>query len=79
MLKLESVHVPHLGGIDASYYMPQPYDRSKPTLVLINSLTTSAELFHPQYDDEAMNEAMNLLCIEPLGRKYQVRRDLQVC
>lgn len=67
MVKLESVHVPHLGGIDASYHMPRPYDKSKPTLILVNSLTTSAELFRPQYEDETLNDAANLLCIEPLG------------
>lgn len=65
--KLQQVRVPHLGGIDAAYQMPRPYDASKPTLVLVNSLTTSSELFRPQYADEKLNQAMNLIAIEPLG------------
>ena len=61
------VHVPHLGGIDAAYQMPHPYDSSKPTLVLINSFNTSSELYQPQYKNEELNDVMNLLSIELLG------------
>ena len=42
MSNTKIVHVPHLGGIDASYQMPHPYDPSKPTLILVNSFTTSS-------------------------------------
>lgn len=85
MPNTKTVHVPHLGGVDAayvvthpyltgcrrtdikrrsSYQMPRPYDASKPTLVLVNSFTTSSELYRGQYADEELNKAMNLISIE---------------
>jgi pimeloyl-ACP methyl ester carboxylesterase len=63
----KTVHVPHLGGIDASYAMPFPYDSSKPTCVLVNAMTTTADLYEPQFKDKKLTDAMNLLAIEPLG------------
>ncbi|KAK5696331.1 hypothetical protein LTR17_024303 [Elasticomyces elasticus] len=60
-------HVDHLGGIDAAYQMPQPYDDKKPTLVLVNSFTTSSELYQSQYANKELNDAMNLISIELLG------------
>jgi pimeloyl-ACP methyl ester carboxylesterase len=47
--------------------MPHPYDPSKPTLVLVNSFTTSSELYRGQYANQALTSAMNLLAIELLG------------
>ncbi|SMR64341.1 unnamed protein product [Zymoseptoria tritici ST99CH_3D1] len=67
MPNTKTVHVPHLGGIDAAYQMPQPYDSSKPTLVLVNSFTTSSELYRSQYANEDLTNAMNLIAIELLG------------
>lgn len=67
MSKAKTVHVPHLGGIDAGYQMPYPYDVSKPTLVLVNSFTTSSELYQSQYANEELTSRMNLLAIELLG------------
>ncbi|KAK5214138.1 hypothetical protein LTR41_000330 [Exophiala xenobiotica] len=67
MPNTKTVHVPHLGGIDAAYQMPQPYDSSKPTLVLVNSFTTSSELYGKQYANKALTDKMNLLAIELLG------------
>jgi pimeloyl-ACP methyl ester carboxylesterase len=61
------IHVPHLWGIDAAYQMPHPYDPSKPTVVLINSFTTSSELYRTQFEDKSITDKMNLLAIEPLG------------
>ncbi|KAI4730218.1 alpha/beta hydrolase fold family protein [Aureobasidium sp. EXF-10728] len=61
------VQVPHLGGIDASTYMPHPYDPSKPTLVLCNSFGTSADLYRHQYQNAELNKLVNLLAIELLG------------
>ncbi|KAL4912477.1 Alpha/Beta hydrolase protein [Aspergillus aurantiobrunneus] len=63
----KTVRVPHLGGIDAAYQMPQPYDSTKPTVVLVNSFTTSSELYCTQYDDKKLTDSMNLLSIELLG------------
>ncbi|KAL2005175.1 hypothetical protein VTN00DRAFT_3025 [Thermoascus crustaceus] len=61
------VRVPHLGGIDAAYQMPYPYDPNKPTLVLVNSFTTSSELYQKQYANKKLTDTMNLLAIELLG------------
>jgi len=67
MPNTKTVHVPHLGGIDAAYQMPHPYDSSKPTLILVNSFTTSSELYRKQYANKALTDKMNLLAIELLG------------
>jgi pimeloyl-ACP methyl ester carboxylesterase len=67
MPNTKTVHVPHLGGIEAAYQMPQPYDSSKPTLVLVNSFTTSSELYRSQYANKDLTKALNLISIELLG------------
>ncbi len=67
MANTKTVHVDHLGGIDAGYQMPYPYDPSKPTLVLVNSFTTSSELYKGQYANKRLTDKMNLLAIELLG------------
>ncbi|KAK4954720.1 hypothetical protein LTR66_013532 [Elasticomyces elasticus] len=67
MSNTKTVHVPHLGGIEAGYQMPNPYDSSKPTLVLVNSFTTSSELYRAQYGNKDLTNAMNLIAIELLG------------
>jgi pimeloyl-ACP methyl ester carboxylesterase len=61
------VHVPHLGGIDAAYQSPHPYDASKPTLILVNSFTTSSDLYQKQYANKQLTDKMNLVAIELLG------------
>lgn len=61
------IRVPHLGGIDAAYQMPRAYDPNKPTLVLVNSFTTSSDLYQQQYANDKLTSAMNLLAIELLG------------
>lgn len=70
----KKVQVPHLGGITASYQIPQAYDSTKPTVVLVNSFTTSSELYRAQYNDKNLTSAMNLLSIELLGHG-QTRTD----
>jgi pimeloyl-ACP methyl ester carboxylesterase len=60
------IHVPHLGGIEASYQTPG-LSTSKPTLVLVNSFTTSSELYKTQYANKNLTDKMNLLAIELLG------------
>jgi pimeloyl-ACP methyl ester carboxylesterase len=67
MANIKTIRVPHLGGIDAGYQMPSDYDAGKPTLVLVNSFTTSSELYAQQYANSALTTAMNLLAIELLG------------
>ncbi|KAL8777701.1 MAG: hypothetical protein Q9213_007744 [Squamulea squamosa] len=63
----KTVQVLHLGGTTAGYQMPQPYDKSKLTLVMINSFTTSSDLYRSQHENNTLISAMNLLAIEPLG------------
>lgn len=62
----KTVHVPHLGGIEAGYQL-HAYEESKPTLVLVNSFTTSSELYRSQYANTELTKTMNLLAIELLG------------
>jgi len=47
--------------------MPHPYNSSLPTLVLVNSFTTSSELYRSQYANKELTDDMNLLAIELLG------------
>lgn len=65
--KPQTVSIPHLGGSTVSYKFGRSYDRSIPTLVMINSFTTSMELYRAQYADSELMGAMNLLAIEPYG------------
>ncbi|RMY96346.1 hypothetical protein D0861_00154 [Hortaea werneckii] len=78
MPNTKSVHVPHLGGIDAAYQMPTSYDASKPTMVLVNSFNTSSELYKSQFANEKLTEKMNLIAIELLGHG-QTRTKAEHC
>ena len=62
-----TITVPHLGGSTISYKFGAPYNPSLPTLVMINSFTTSVELYRAQFADTELMQAMNLLAIEPYG------------
>ncbi|KAJ5698600.1 hypothetical protein N7462_000605 [Penicillium macrosclerotiorum] len=68
MAATQTITVPHLGGIKAGYaFAKDQYDPSKPTCVLINSMCMTVSLYHDQFNNQALNDAMNLLAIEPLG------------
>jgi pimeloyl-ACP methyl ester carboxylesterase len=67
MPNTQTVTVPHLGGITAAYQTSGPIDPSKPTVVLINSFTTSSELYRDAYTNPDLTSIMNLLSIELLG------------
>ncbi len=64
---VQTLEVSHLGGSTIGYRFAQEYDASKPTLVLVNSFTTSVELYRPQFSHEELNQTANLLAIEPYG------------
>ena len=66
MSSSQNIPVQHLGAV-AGYQMPQPFDPSKSTLVLINPFATSSKLYHKQLENTKLISAMNLLAIEPLG------------
>lgn len=63
----QTVTVPHLGGSTIGYKLGQPYDPALPTLVMVNSFSTSVELYRPQFAHAGLGEAANLLAIELYG------------
>jgi len=63
----QTIEIPHLGGSTVGYTFGASYDPALPTLVLINSYTTSAELYRPQFADSALGSAVNVLAVEPYG------------
>src|SRR5207248_11587661 len=65
--EVQTVTVPHLGSSTIGYMFGRPYDASLPTLVLVNSFTTSVEQYRPQFADEQLSAAANLLALEPYG------------
>ena len=66
MSSTKSISVPHLEST-VGYQIPFAYNASKPTLVLVNSFTTSSELYRSQFENEKLTSTMNLLAIELLG------------
>ncbi|WP_236885455.1 alpha/beta fold hydrolase, partial [Dietzia massiliensis] len=63
----QTIDIPHLGGSTIGYRFGREYDPSLPTLVMINSFTTSVELYRPQFASDELSSRMNLLAIEPYG------------
>ena len=63
----QTATVPHLGTSTISYKFGKTYDPSLPTLVLVNSFSTSVELYRPQFADAKLGEVANLLAIELYG------------
>lgn len=72
MAATQTIRVPHLGGIEVGYKASgsattDALGTSKPTCVLINALHTTVAFWRPQFEDEKLTRAANLLAIEPLG------------
>src|SRR3978361_2232493 len=67
MSNTETISVPHLGTSTIGYKLGKAYDASLPTLVMVNSFTTSVEQYRPQFADEKLTAAANLLALEPYG------------
>jgi pimeloyl-ACP methyl ester carboxylesterase len=67
MTSATTIDVPHLGGSTVGHAFARPYDPALPTLVLVNSFTTSVDLYRPQFSDDALTSTANLLAIEPYG------------
>lgn len=63
----ETISVPHLGTSTIGYRLAKPYNASLPTLVLVNSFSTTVELYRPQFADEDLTSTANVLAIEPYG------------
>jgi len=47
--------------------MRHQYDAAKPTLILVNSMTTTSDLYEKQFSDKALTDKMNVIAIELLG------------
>ncbi|KAH7351079.1 Alpha/Beta hydrolase protein [Rhexocercosporidium sp. MPI-PUGE-AT-0058] len=62
-----TIRVAHLGGIDAGCQMRHQYDAAKPTLILVNSMTTTSDLYEKQFSDKALTDKMKVIAIELLG------------
>src|SRR3954465_7597434 len=67
MSNAETITVPHLGTSTIGYKLGKAYDASLPTLVMVNSFTTSVEQYRPQFAHETLSATANLLAIEPYG------------
>ncbi|MGY1636509.1 alpha/beta fold hydrolase [Geodermatophilus sp. SYSU D00742] len=67
MSSAETITVPHLGTSTIGYRLGGAYDASLPTLVMVNSFSTSVELYRPQFADEELTATANLLALEPYG------------
>jgi len=67
MSNAETITVPHLGTSTIGYRLRKGHDASLPTLVMVNSFTTSVEQYRPQFADEELTATANLLAIEPYG------------
>jgi pimeloyl-ACP methyl ester carboxylesterase len=67
MTSTATITVPHLGTSTIGYKLGAEYDASLPTLVMVNSFTTSVEQYRPQFADETLTRTANLLAIEPYG------------
>ncbi len=67
MGETEIISVPHLGTSTIGYRFGRPYDASLPTLVMVNSFSTSTDLYRPQFADEELAATANLLALEPYG------------
>lgn len=63
-----TISVPHLGGIEVGFRAStSTLDRTKPTLILLNPFTTTADYFLPEFENDKITAIANLLAIEPLG------------
>ena len=67
MSETQTITVPHLGTSTIGYRLGKSYDAALPTLVMVNSFTTSVEQYRPQFADEELAATANLLAIEPYG------------
>lgn len=63
----QTVSVGHLGGSVIGYRSGAPYNPDLPTLVLVNSFSTSVDLYRPQFADDELMSTANLLALELYG------------
>jgi hypothetical protein len=73
MSNAETITVGHLGTSTIGYKLGRAYDASLPTLVMVDSFTTSVEQYRPQFADEELTATANLPAIEPYGHGRRSR------
>lgn len=66
-MPIQTVQVPHLGGITAAYQTASPIDPAKPTLVMVHSFMTTSSLFQTQFANPELTSLVNLVAIDLLG------------
>ena len=65
---IKNISVSHLGGIQVGFRLSSPtLDASKPTLVLFIPFTTTADYYLPEFENQTLRSALNMIAIEPLG------------
>lgn len=65
---VKTLSVPHLGGIQVGYRLSQPApDPTKPTLVMFNPFTTTADYYLQEFKNKTLTDSLNLVAIELLG------------
>lgn len=64
---VRTIEVSHLGGSAVGYRFGREYDPTRPTVVMVNSFTTSVDLYRPQFADPQLSDSCNLLAVEPFG------------
>ena len=75
---IRTIHVSHLGGIDVGYRLSSTSpDKSKPTIVLFNPFTTTADYYLPEFKNASLQKVANLLAIEPLGHGKTRAREVE--
>ncbi|KAI1385538.1 putative alpha/beta hydrolase [Hypoxylon trugodes] len=67
MAPTQTVRVPHLDAQVGYKISNGKIDPSKPTFILINSLTTTVDLYNAELTNPKLTAAANLVAIEPLG------------
>lgn len=67
MAATQTVQVAHLGAKVGYAISNGKLDPAKPTVVMINSMNTTASLYKPQMESAKLTAAVNVLAIEPLG------------
>lgn len=66
-MNVQTMKVPHLGGIDVAYRTSGSLDASKPTLVLVHSFMTSGALYDAQLKSEKLKAVANMVAVDLLG------------
>ncbi|KAK7744399.1 hypothetical protein SLS62_010189 [Diatrype stigma] len=67
MAATQTVQVAHLGAKVGYAISNGKLDPAKPTVVMLNSMNTTASLYKPQMESAKLTAAANVLAIEPLG------------